>query len=104
MYETLKRLEQSKKELIWYLMKSGSENPLTKILDNITPLPFEECDTNYLLRSSYDSAVETSKEVPSLSHPKYVIVLYSTLNSRMSIFQNCFLESVDCMSIDVIPT
>ena len=51
LYETLNRLEQSKKELIWYLMKSGGENPLTKILDNITPLPFEECNINYFLRS-----------------------------------------------------
>ena len=51
MYETLNRLEQSKKELIWYLMKSGSEIPLAKIIDNIAPLPFEECNINYFLRS-----------------------------------------------------
>lgn len=51
LYETLKRIEQSKKELILYLMKSGSEIPLTKIIDDIAPLSFEEYNLNYFLRS-----------------------------------------------------
>lgn len=79
LYETLNRLEQSKKELIWYLMKSGGENPLTKILDNITPLPFEECDMSYFIHglitnnndthmiydfvsNEYDELVEQNKQ------------------------------------------
>ena len=79
LYETLKRIEQSKKELILYLMKSGSEIPLTKIIDDIAPLSFEEYNLNYFLRSlitndndtymiydfvsnEYDELVEQNKE------------------------------------------
>ena len=79
LYETLKRLEQSKKELIWYLMKSGSEISLTKNIDDITPLSFEECNLKYFLHelitnnsdtytiydfvsNEYDKLVEQNKE------------------------------------------
>ncbi|MEE0680655.1 MAG: hypothetical protein ACLVML_05575 [Candidatus Gastranaerophilaceae bacterium] len=44
LYNTLKQIKQSKKELIWYLMKKGNNLPVTKLGDDIAPLPFEECD------------------------------------------------------------
>ena len=60
-------------------MKSGSEIPLNKIIDDIAPLSFEEYNLNYFLRSlitndnntymiydfvsnEYDELVEQNKE------------------------------------------
>ena len=77
LYETLKQLEQSKKELIWYLMRN--EIPLTKITNKIPPLPFEECDMSYFIHglitnnndthmiydfvsNEYDELVEQNKQ------------------------------------------
>ncbi|MDR1463708.1 MAG: hypothetical protein LBJ11_00195 [Oscillospiraceae bacterium] len=49
LYEALKRTEQSKKELIWYLMKNGSELPAAKITDELLSLSFDQdCVPDYL--------------------------------------------------------
>lgn len=43
LYETLKRVEKSKKELLWFLMRDGNKLSATKAGNEIMPLPFEEC-------------------------------------------------------------
>lgn len=44
LYDLLKRIQQSKKELVWYLIKEGSKLPAVEFLDNLSALPFEQCD------------------------------------------------------------
>lgn len=44
LYKTLKQIEQAKRELIWYLIKSGNELPASKIADELSPLSFEQSD------------------------------------------------------------
>lgn len=44
LYETLKRIERSKKELIWYLIQNGKEHPSSKSIESIKPLSFESCN------------------------------------------------------------
>lgn len=44
LYETLKQLEQSKKELIWYIIKRGESLQFSKCLSDIEPLDFDICD------------------------------------------------------------
>lgn len=40
-YETLKRVERSKRELIWYLMNKGKELSSVELGKDICPLPFD---------------------------------------------------------------
>lgn len=51
LYETLKRIERSKKEFIWYLIRCGKEHLSSKMIDNIEPLPFESCYIPELIQS-----------------------------------------------------
>jgi hypothetical protein len=51
LYKTLKQIEQSKKELLWYLIKKGNELPAAKITDDISPLQFNEADVNHYIKS-----------------------------------------------------
>ena len=44
LYKTLLEIKQSKKELLWYLMKEGSDLPETKLGNDVATLPFELCD------------------------------------------------------------
>lgn len=44
LYKTLLQIKQSKKELLWYLMKEGVHLPETKIGKDVATLPFESCD------------------------------------------------------------
>lgn len=44
LYDLLKRIEQSKKELLWYLIQEGSKLPAAKFSDELSALPFEQCD------------------------------------------------------------
>ena len=44
LYEKLKKHEQAKKELFWYLIKSGNELPIAKMASDIIPLPFDKSD------------------------------------------------------------
>lgn len=43
LYALLKRIEQAKKELIWYLIKEGDKLPVVKSLSELPALPFEQC-------------------------------------------------------------
>lgn len=49
LYDLLKRIEQLKKELVWYLMKEGSKLPVVEYFNNLSALPFEQCDIPELL-------------------------------------------------------
>lgn len=46
LYQTLKLIERSKKELILYILNSGNSLPLSNILNEIKPLNFEKCNVN----------------------------------------------------------
>lgn len=78
LYETLKRIEHSKKELLFYLLKNA-DKIIIKMKEDLLPLEFEECDigdymknliTNHdslsMLHDSvsfmYDELVEKNKE------------------------------------------
>lgn len=49
LYALLKRIELSKKELIWYLIKEGSKLPVVRFSDGLPALPFEQCDISTFL-------------------------------------------------------
>lgn len=49
LYKLLKQIKQSKKELIWYLIKEGSKLPAVEYSKNLPALPFEQCDLPELL-------------------------------------------------------
>lgn len=51
LYETLKRIERSKKEFIWYLIKNGREHQSSKMIEDIEPLSFESCYIPEFIRS-----------------------------------------------------
>ena len=51
LYETLKRIERSKKEFIWYLIRCGKEHLSSKMIENIEQLPFESCYIPDLIQS-----------------------------------------------------
>lgn len=51
LYEILKQIEQSKKELIWYIMKNGNNPATTQIGNEISPLAFEACDAVHYLHT-----------------------------------------------------
>lgn len=58
LYELLMRIKQSKKELIWYLIKEGSKLPAVECFKDLSALPFEQCNlSGYLsdLISNKDS-------------------------------------------------
>lgn len=55
LYETLKRIERSKKELIWYLIQKGKEHPSSKLIENIKPLSFEICDIDEFIHDLIDN-------------------------------------------------
>lgn len=44
LYDLLKRIEQSKKELLWYLIQEGSKLPAAKFSNELSALLFEQCD------------------------------------------------------------
>lgn len=44
LYDLLKRIELSKKELLWYLIRKGAELPAAKFSNELSALPFEQCD------------------------------------------------------------
>lgn len=44
LYELLKQIELSKNELLWYLIQKGNELPAAKFLNEVSALPFEQCD------------------------------------------------------------
>lgn len=44
LYALLKQIEQSKKELIWYLIREGRGLPAVKFSNDLPALPFEQCD------------------------------------------------------------
>lgn len=44
LYDLLKRIELSKKELLWYLIQKGSKLPAAKFANELSALPFEQCD------------------------------------------------------------
>ncbi len=44
LYDLLKRIELSKKELLWYLIQKGSELPAAQFSNELSVLPFEQCD------------------------------------------------------------
>lgn len=49
LYALLKKIERSKKELIWYLIQEGGKLPFVKFLNEFSPLPFEQCDISAFL-------------------------------------------------------
>lgn len=49
LYDLLKRIQQSKKELIWYLMQEGRKLPTAEFAGDLPALPFESCDIPELL-------------------------------------------------------
>lgn len=49
LYGLLKQIEQSKKELIWYLIKEGNKLPVVKYSCTLPPLPFDPCNIPELL-------------------------------------------------------
>ncbi len=51
LYEVLKNIEQSKKELLWYIMKDGHKFQTTKLGNDIEPLDFDEADIASYLNS-----------------------------------------------------
>lgn len=50
LYDLLKRIELSKKELLWYLIQNGNKLPAAKFSDELPALPFEQCDIPEFLR------------------------------------------------------
>lgn len=79
LYALLKRIELSKKELIWYLIKEGSKLPVVELSDGLPVLPFEQCDIPIFLNDlivdensnsmlydfvsdAYDALVEKDKD------------------------------------------
>lgn len=50
LYELLKRIELSKKELLWYLICEGDKLLVAEYKEKIPALPFEECDLPELLK------------------------------------------------------
>ena len=79
LYALLEQIRQSKKELIWYLMKEGNQLPAAEFSDVFPVLPFEECDVTEFLSDlicdrnacsrlydfvsdAYDELVEEDKE------------------------------------------
>ncbi|MBD5118857.1 MAG: hypothetical protein HDT37_07065 [Clostridiales bacterium] len=44
LYDLLKRIELSKKELLWYLIQNGSGLPAARFSNEFSALPFEQCD------------------------------------------------------------
>jgi hypothetical protein len=50
-YETLKRVERSKRELIWYLMNRGKELSSVEFGKDICPLPFDCLDIDECIQS-----------------------------------------------------
>ena len=49
LYDLLKRIQQSKKELICYLMQEGRKLPTAEFAGDLPALPFESCDIPELL-------------------------------------------------------
>lgn len=79
MYETLKRIELSKKEMLWYLMVNGCRHLDSQITSVFPTLPFDECEINYYIHDlitngwscnilyefvsdQYDEMIEENKE------------------------------------------
>ncbi|MEG2687042.1 MAG: hypothetical protein RR954_07995, partial [Christensenellaceae bacterium] len=56
-------IKQSKKELLWYLIKEGANLPETKLGNDIATLPFELCDI-----SSYVYDMVTTPASSNLLH------------------------------------
>lgn len=50
LYELLKRIELSKKELLWYLICEGNRLAVAEYKEKFPALPFEECDLPELLK------------------------------------------------------
>ncbi|MEG1726024.1 MAG: hypothetical protein RR313_11575 [Anaerovoracaceae bacterium] len=63
LYKTLLEIKQSKKELLWYLIKEGANLPETKLGNDIATLPFELCDI-----SSYVYDMVTTPASSNLLH------------------------------------
>ena len=61
LYDLLKRIELSKKELLWYLIQKGSELPTAKFSNELPVLSFEQCDVpeflNDLIINEYSSSM-----------------------------------------------
>lgn len=61
LYDLLKRIELSKKELLWYLIQKGRELPAAKFSNELPVLPFEQCDIpeflNDLIVDEYSSSM-----------------------------------------------
>lgn len=79
LYETLKRIELSKKEVLWYLMVNGYRHLDSQITSAFPTLLFDECEINYYIHDlitnghscnmlyefvsdQYDEMIEQNKE------------------------------------------
>ncbi|MDR0897238.1 MAG: hypothetical protein LBN04_05220 [Oscillospiraceae bacterium] len=55
LYETFQRIQQAKREFLWYLMQHGTISSHKKILESFPPLPFDEGDLDEFFKSLIDS-------------------------------------------------